>query len=243
MRIGVPAALARATTSATLSGPPMLPGLRRTQCAPASIALSASVWLKWMSAMTGIGDCDDDRLQRLDVAVARDRDAHDVGAGLGHPADLVHRGRQVGGLRLGHRLHGDGRAAADRDAADRDLPRGGHDPDSTERLPCRADRRPMTSMAPPAGRCARLAAPVAAPRTGARATRELSPRTGLRPGMRVLDVGCGVLGLRALAPDLDITGVDVVARPDYPGPFVLRRRHRAPALRRRRVRPRLLRPA
>ena len=35
----------------------MLPGLSRTQCAPASIALSASVWLKWMSAITGIGDC------------------------------------------------------------------------------------------------------------------------------------------------------------------------------------------
>ena len=57
MRIGVPAAFARATTSATLSGPPMLPGFRRMQCAPASIAFSASVWLKWMSAMTGIGDC------------------------------------------------------------------------------------------------------------------------------------------------------------------------------------------
>ena len=34
----------------------MLPGFRRTQWAPASIALSASVWLKWMSAMIGIGD-------------------------------------------------------------------------------------------------------------------------------------------------------------------------------------------
>ena len=34
----------------------MLPGLSRMQCAPASIALSASVWLKWMSAITGIGD-------------------------------------------------------------------------------------------------------------------------------------------------------------------------------------------
>ena len=49
-------ALARATTSATFSGPPMLPGFRRMQCAPASIAFSASVWLKWMSATTGIGD-------------------------------------------------------------------------------------------------------------------------------------------------------------------------------------------
>ena len=56
MRIGVPAAVARAATSATLSGPPMFPGFRRMQCAPASIALSASVWLKWMSAMIGIGD-------------------------------------------------------------------------------------------------------------------------------------------------------------------------------------------
>jgi SAM-dependent methyltransferase len=38
--------------------------------------------------------------------------------------------------------------------------------------------------------------------------------------MRVLDVGCGALGLRALEPDLEITGVDLVARPGYPGPFV-----------------------
>jgi len=36
----------------------------------------------------------------------------------------------------------------------------------------------------------------------------------------VLDVGCGRIGLRALEPDLDITGVDLVDRPDYPGPFV-----------------------
>jgi len=36
----------------------------------------------------------------------------------------------------------------------------------------------------------------------------------------VLDLGCGAWGLRALDPTLDITGVDVVARPDYPGPFV-----------------------
>jgi SAM-dependent methyltransferase len=36
----------------------------------------------------------------------------------------------------------------------------------------------------------------------------------------VLDLGCGALGLRALEPDLDITGVDLAERPDYPGPFV-----------------------
>jgi len=46
------------------------------------------------------------------------------------------------------------------------------------------------------------------------------PLTGVTADSRVLDVGCGGLGLRALEPDLDITGVDVAARPDYPGPFV-----------------------
>src|SRR3954447_16094990 len=56
MRIGVPFAFAARTTSATLSGPPMLPGLIRTAATPASIAFSASEALKWMSAMTGIGE-------------------------------------------------------------------------------------------------------------------------------------------------------------------------------------------
>jgi SAM-dependent methyltransferase len=37
---------------------------------------------------------------------------------------------------------------------------------------------------------------------------------------RILDVGCGALGLRAHAPGLDITGTDLVERPEYPGPFV-----------------------
>ena len=44
--------------------------------------------------------------------------------------------------------------------------------------------------------------------------------TGVRPGSRIVDIGCGALGLRALEPDRDITGVDLVARPEYPGPFV-----------------------
>ena len=43
IRNGVPSSFARFVTSATLSGPPMLPGFRRTQCAPASRAFSASV--------------------------------------------------------------------------------------------------------------------------------------------------------------------------------------------------------
>jgi SAM-dependent methyltransferase len=46
------------------------------------------------------------------------------------------------------------------------------------------------------------------------------PLTGVTPGARVVDVGCGGLGLRALEPGLDITGVDLADRPDYPGPFV-----------------------
>jgi SAM-dependent methyltransferase len=41
------------------------------------------------------------------------------------------------------------------------------------------------------------------------------------PAMRILDIGCGGLGLRGLAPELDITGVDLVERPGYPGPFVV----------------------
>ena len=44
--------------------------------------------------------------------------------------------------------------------------------------------------------------------------------TGASEGTRILDVGCGALGLRALEPSLDITGVDLIDRPDYPGPFV-----------------------
>ena len=55
IRIGIPAFFAAATTSSTLSGPPMLPGLIRTAATPASIAFSARLALKWMSAITGIG--------------------------------------------------------------------------------------------------------------------------------------------------------------------------------------------
>jgi SAM-dependent methyltransferase len=44
--------------------------------------------------------------------------------------------------------------------------------------------------------------------------------TGADRHTRILDLGCGALGLRAMAPDFDITGVDRVPRDDYPGPFV-----------------------
>jgi SAM-dependent methyltransferase len=69
------------------------------------------------------------------------------------------------------------------------------------------------------GPLARLAGPLAA-RARARRHERFFALTGLAPGARVLDVGCGSLGLRALEPALDITGVDVLAAPGYPGPFV-----------------------
>jgi SAM-dependent methyltransferase len=66
---------------------------------------------------------------------------------------------------------------------------------------------------------ARLASPLAS-RARARRHERFFALTGLQPGMRVVDVGCGALGLRGLEPALDITGVDLVARPEYAGPFV-----------------------
>jgi SAM-dependent methyltransferase len=69
------------------------------------------------------------------------------------------------------------------------------------------------------GPLARLASPLAA-RARARRHDEFFSLTQLKPGARVLDVGCGSLGLRGLEPEIDITGVDLHVRPDYPGPFV-----------------------
>ena len=67
------------------------------------------------------------------------------------------------------------------------------------------------------GPLARLAAPFAA---RARARRQARFFPEMPAGARILDVGCGALGLRALAPQLDITGVDLAEQPLYPGPFV-----------------------
>src|SRR5438128_10562544 len=69
------------------------------------------------------------------------------------------------------------------------------------------------------GPLARAASPLAARARARRHARFFAPLR-LAPGARVLDLGCGALGLRALEPQLDITGVDVVERPAYPGPFV-----------------------
>ncbi len=69
------------------------------------------------------------------------------------------------------------------------------------------------------GPLARLASPIAA-HARARRHAQFFTLTGLQPGARLLDLGCGRIGLRALEPQLDITGVDLQPRPDYPGPFV-----------------------
>jgi len=69
------------------------------------------------------------------------------------------------------------------------------------------------------GPLARIAGPFAA-RARERRHARFFALTRLQAGARVLDVGCGRIGLRALEPALDITGVDLVPRPEYPGPFV-----------------------
>src|ERR1700691_404063 len=69
------------------------------------------------------------------------------------------------------------------------------------------------------GPLARLASPLAA-RARARRHARFFTLTRLSEGARVLDVGCGSIGLRALEPQLDVTRGDLAPRPDYPGPFV-----------------------
>ena len=69
------------------------------------------------------------------------------------------------------------------------------------------------------GPLARIASPYAA-RARRRRHERFFELTGLPPGGRVLDVGCGRIGLRALEPELDITGTDIAPSQGYPGPFV-----------------------
>jgi SAM-dependent methyltransferase len=78
---------------------------------------------------------------------------------------------------------------------------------------------PQDVYATARGPLARLASPLAA-RARDRRHERFFAMCELAPGARVLDVGCGALGLRRLEPELDITGVDLAERPDYPGPFV-----------------------
>jgi SAM-dependent methyltransferase len=69
------------------------------------------------------------------------------------------------------------------------------------------------------GPLARVAGPLAA-RARSRRHDRFFALACLAPGARVLDLGCGALGLRGLEPSLDVTGVDLAPRPGYPGPFV-----------------------
>jgi hypothetical protein len=117
IRIGVPAPGAVGDLG-HLVGPADVARVQADAVRAASIALSASVWLKWMSAMIGIGDSTTIVLSASTSLSRGHGDAHEVRPRVGHLADLLHRGREVRGLRLGHRLHDDGRAPADLDAAD-----------------------------------------------------------------------------------------------------------------------------
>jgi Methyltransferase domain len=65
----------------------------------------------------------------------------------------------------------------------------------------------------------RLASPLAA-RARAKRHERFFHLTGIAPGSRIVDLGSGPLGLRAFAPELDVTGVDRLPKPEYPGPFV-----------------------
>jgi len=66
------------------------------------------------------------------------------------------------------------------------------------------------------GMLTRAAAPFAA-RARRRRYRLFVRAVGLRAGDRVLDVGCGSAGLRALDSEHDITGLDVRPQPRYAG--------------------------
>jgi SAM-dependent methyltransferase len=69
------------------------------------------------------------------------------------------------------------------------------------------------------GRLGPVAEPFAA-RARRRRLEQFLDLAGVEPETRILDIGCGGFGLRALLPEYDITGVDVVERPEYQGPFV-----------------------
>ncbi len=69
------------------------------------------------------------------------------------------------------------------------------------------------------GPLARIASPYAA-RARRRRHERFFALTRLPPGGRVLDVGCGALGLRALEPSWTSPAWTSRPRPGYPGPFV-----------------------
>lgn len=68
---------------------------------------------------------------------------------------------------------------------------------------------PLPRLAEPFSRWAR-----------ARRLRRFVAQAGIGPDTKIVDLGSGSRGLIAQAPQLDITGVDLEPRPDYPGRFV-----------------------
>ena len=104
----------------------MLPGLIRTAATPASIALSASEALKWMSAITGIGENRTILGSASASSIFGTAHADDLAARRGERGDLRGRRLDVVRLRQRHRLDHDGRAAADRDVANADLRETAH---------------------------------------------------------------------------------------------------------------------
>ena len=130
MRIGTPVAFARCGDLGDLVRPADVAGVE-----PHAVRAGVDRLERERVVEVDVGDDRDrrlahDRLQRLDVLVARHGDAHEVGPGVGDAADLVHRGREVRRLGLRHRLDDDGRPAADLDAADLHVSLRGHVPDS-----------------------------------------------------------------------------------------------------------------
>jgi hypothetical protein len=69
------------------------------------------------------------------------------------------------------------------------------------------------------GPLGRLATPFSQ-RARARRLSEFRARAGITPRTRIVDIGSGDLGLIGQAPDLNVTGVDLLDRPHYPGRFV-----------------------
>jgi SAM-dependent methyltransferase len=70
------------------------------------------------------------------------------------------------------------------------------------------------------GPLARLAAPVSR-RARRRRLEQLARLASLGPETKIVDIGCGGLGLTGLAPHLNITGVDLHPRPEYPGRLIV----------------------
>ena len=123
MRIAQPLARAAAMTSLTRSAEPMLPGID-AQAGGAGVG-------RFERALVVEMDVGDDRHARLAHDLAQRsgavdvgaRDADDVRPGFLAAADLVDRRGGVAGRRVGHRLDGHRRIAADGDIADHDLAR------------------------------------------------------------------------------------------------------------------------